>query len=330
MFKEIFPLFFIFIIYIFISLFLFKILTSLISYNLKKKIFLILCFLILLFPIIFTLKNKNLQFIQTFLFAFLSLKFIDYFYQFEKIKKEKRNIKEFFIYVLPLPISYTFNVLKCNIRTNKIKFTLFDLRKIVIGLIKIILTIIVLELNIKYKIWNISLLLDHILKVLESYFIAEGLVEIGTTIVRCLGYEFNDVWRNPISAKSFSDFWRRLNVPVYEWLFRYIFLKINGVKNPTLGILSTFFVSGILHEYLFYIGTRKIFGYVLSFFLINGIFCAIEYNLSKVIKIKKNKTILILQNLFTIIFIIISAIPFFACIDNVIQIHLGAGSLLRN
>ncbi len=55
----------------------------------------------------------------------------------------------------------------------------------------------------------------------------------------------------PYSSKTFTEFWRRWNITVSQWLKDYVYIGLGGNRKSTLrtkqNILLTFFVSGLWH-----------------------------------------------------------------------------------
>lgn len=55
----------------------------------------------------------------------------------------------------------------------------------------------------------------------------------------------------PYSSKAFTEFWRRWNITVSQWLKDYVYIGLGGNRKSTLrtkqNILLTFFVSGLWH-----------------------------------------------------------------------------------
>jgi hypothetical protein len=74
-----------------------------------------------------------------------------------------------------------------------------------------------------------------------------------------------------LAAHSPAEFWRRWNRPMYRWLLENVYKPLGGRRNPRLGVLGTFAVSGILHEYLFAVIFQRLSGYVMAFFLLHGL-----------------------------------------------------------
>lgn len=68
---------------------------------------------------------------------------------------------------------------------------------------------------------------------------------------------FSDWW----NSNSFSEFWQKWNIPTHRWLRRYIFTYFRLKNLPTIASLTTFFISAIFHELIFYQLAKEISGF---------------------------------------------------------------------
>ena len=89
-----------------------------------------------------------------------------------------------------------------------------------------------------------------------AYFVQAGDVNLRIGLMRCLGHPVADSFNYPFLARSPTDFWRRWNAYMLNWLKRYVFLPL--ARNPNLrrrgslglGIAlgGAFIGSGLVHE----------------------------------------------------------------------------------
>jgi hypothetical protein len=80
-----------------------------------------------------------------------------------------------------------------------------------------------------------------------------------------------------ILARSPAEYWRRWNRPVGHWLYVHVCRRLGG-RSPGLGaIVVTFAVSGLLHEYLVAMITKRVTGYPTAFFLLQGLAVAATF-----------------------------------------------------
>jgi hypothetical protein len=77
--------------------------------------------------------------------------------------------------------------------------------------------------------------------------------------------------RNPLAAVTPADFWRRWNRPTQQFLHDYVFLAVNGPRQPLTATLATFIVSGLIHEWLFDLCAGRIAGWQMAYFTLHGL-----------------------------------------------------------
>ncbi|XP_077978090.1 sterol O-acyltransferase 1-like isoform X2 [Glandiceps talaboti] len=79
---------------------------------------------------------------------------------------------------------------------------------------------------------------------------------------------YRDWW----NSTSFSNYYRTWNVVVHDWLYSYVYkdsIKVLGPNRRTIGLLSTFLLSAMAHEYILIITFR--FCYPVLFLMFAGI-----------------------------------------------------------
>ena len=77
--------------------------------------------------------------------------------------------------------------------------------------------------------------------------------------------------KNVLGAYSPAEFWRRWNVPMYRWCLENVYKPAGGCRRPHVAGLAAFAVSGLLHEYLYAVIFGRVTGYMLAFFLLQGV-----------------------------------------------------------
>ncbi len=96
------------------------------------------------------------------------------------------------------------------------------------------------------------------------------------------GHSWPLMHRTPIAARSVGEFWgQRWNRMMSAWLRTFIFWPLARRGGAGLGVLGSFFVSGVLHGWpiLVALGTSAAFSMVL-FFVLQGVFVLAESRLS--------------------------------------------------
>ncbi|XP_077869926.1 sterol O-acyltransferase 2-like [Saccoglossus kowalevskii] len=81
---------------------------------------------------------------------------------------------------------------------------------------------------------------------------------------------YKDWW----NSTSFSNYYRTWNVVVHDWLYTYIYkdsINVLGFKKRGPGMLSTFLISAVAHEYVLILTFR--FFYPALFLMFAGVGC---------------------------------------------------------
>jgi hypothetical protein len=98
----------------------------------------------------------------------------------------------------------------------------------------------------------------------------ESLSQVLYGLERLAGYDVFPIIDRAYLSRTVSEFWRRYNGRVHDWLYRNVFLASGGRHRPARGILLVFLVSAVFHEVMFDVALSKITGYQLAFFLLQA------------------------------------------------------------
>jgi hypothetical protein len=112
--------------------------------------------------------------------------------------------------------------------------------------------------------------LDHAAMLVLFVLTIESLSQVLYGLERLAGYDVSPIIRRAFLSRSVSEFWRRYNGRVHDWLHRNVFRASGGGRHPARGVVLVFLVSGLFHEVMFDLATSKITGYQLAFFLIQA------------------------------------------------------------
>ncbi len=125
----------------------------------------------------------------------------------------------------------------------------------------------------QYAFW-----LDHLVKLLATYLFAfDGMFLTVTGGLRLLRCPVIDHSRDPILAVTPADFWRRYNRDAGRFLYEDVFKPLGGLRVPRRGIVLTFLVNGLLHEYLAAVVIGRVTGYMMAFFGLHALAVAVTF-----------------------------------------------------
>jgi hypothetical protein len=117
---------------------------------------------------------------------------------------------------------------------------------------------------------SVVLPLEHVSKVIAAVAAVVLTLNAAAAVWRLLGGTAMDLMRNPFVAVTPADFWRRWNIPAHQFLNEYAFKPAGGLRNPVRATLFTFFISGIVHEFVFGIAAGRVQGWQFLFFMLQG------------------------------------------------------------
>jgi hypothetical protein len=115
-----------------------------------------------------------------------------------------------------------------------------------------------------------SFALNHAVMLLTFVLGIESLSRALCGLERLAGFDTTPIIRNAYLSRTVSEFWRRYNSRIHDWLFRNVFQATGGRRAPVRSLLLVFLVSGVFHEVMFALATSRLTGYQLAFFMIQG------------------------------------------------------------
>jgi hypothetical protein len=114
-------------------------------------------------------------------------------------------------------------------------------------------------------------LAENAIKVSFFYAMLVPATVAGTAFMQLAGWRAREHFDHPYLARTPAEFWRRYNRPAAQFLYEDFFKPAGGLRSPVRATLVTFFVSALIHEYLFDIAASEVQGYQMAFFMIQGL-----------------------------------------------------------
>jgi D-alanyl-lipoteichoic acid acyltransferase DltB (MBOAT superfamily) len=206
------------------------------------------------------------------------LKLIDYHNRYNSLPEQYKNFRTFFHSFDHL---YTTNVTKCLPRGTCTLPTSVILRKTLTGTAYGLLATALLALNWNLAWWKVSPVVDYITLGLEYYLLLMFVTTMLIAVYRLLGYEVAEFFNRPSYSLSPREFWGRWNLPMQEWLAYNVFNQVAGRRRLYTGVLLTFIVSGLIHEYAVSLASCTINGFLLTYFMIQSFACLLSIHLRR-------------------------------------------------
>ena len=127
-----------------------------------------------------------------------------------------------------------------------------------------------LDLIADIEVVRSSFLIDHTIKFVVVAVAVESLSQALCGLERLAGYDTTPIVDRAYSSRTVGEFWYRYNTRVHAWLEHNVFRTAGGSRRPATALLTTFFVSAILHEIGFAIATSRVDGYQFLFFILQA------------------------------------------------------------
>ncbi|MBN1124337.1 MAG: hypothetical protein JXA82_04960 [Sedimentisphaerales bacterium] len=135
---------------------------------------------------------------------------------------------------------------------------------------------------------------------------------------RLAGFRTTSYRSNWISFYSPARFWRGYHQTIQKWFQEDVFKPLNGIRHPTRALVFIFFLSGLMHEYIIDIAIGRFTGYMLIFFLVQGLASALTWRWRCSGAGKFAAFVL------TFVFLMISSVYFFAAVNEGVSFYANA------
>lgn len=158
-------------------------------------------------------------------------------------------------------------------------------------------------------------LLQHAVRAILFFVLVLFLFRQIAALIRMLGGYSVDPEDEPLLARTPADFWRRYNRWIGQFLQEDVFKPLGGRRHPARITMIVFALSGVGHEYIFWIATGRVQGYQLAFFLLQGAAVVLT------MRIKPTGAAALLWGGGTLVFNLLSSVLFFASLQGVGPIY---------
>lgn len=164
---------------------------------------------------------------------------------------------------------------------------------------------------------GVPFLIQHIPIATALFVLVIAALDVGVALTRLCGGEVIDANDRPFAARTPAEFWRRYNRLVGQFLQEDFFKPMRGLRHPVRSTLAVFAVSGLLHEYLFWMAIGHAAGLQMTFFMLQGLAVATT------LRIKPLGWKAIAWRLGTFAFNALTSVFFFASIHLAMPIYSG-------
>ena len=244
----------------------------LLRYRLRSRVgaFVGWCFvpLVLVCPLLIPSANVGLRAASAFASGDIIFKMVDYFRRWGHVDRSM-VLREYYRFLIPFP------VLSAVYPDHKRRFLRPvspwpQVLRLCGGIIGVALALLAIRAVSGFAAVRSSFALNHAVMLPTFVLAIESLSRALCGLERQAGFATTPIIRNAYLSRTISEFWRRYNDRIHEWLYRNVFLATGGRRAPVRSVLLVFLVSGLFHEVTFAVATSRLTGYQLAFFAIQG------------------------------------------------------------
>ena len=123
--------------------------------------------------------------------------------------------------------------------------------------------------TVDWSVW--PFLLEHTVRAGAFFLMVLFLFQQLAALMRMMGAYTINPENRPLRSRTPAEFWRRYNRWIGQFLEEDVFKPLGGRRHPVRVTMVVFALSGLGHEYIFYIATGKVQGYQMAFFLLQGL-----------------------------------------------------------
>jgi hypothetical protein len=155
----------------------------------------------------------------------------------------------------------------------------YRIRFLVVKTIRMFLASMVLFGVFKFRWADYSFWPEHMVKAACSFMWVVSAFEWYGAIWRAAGSKTVSYASRLPAVYSPAGFWRHCHRPVHQWFFEDVYGRLNRYMPPSPAVLLTFLVSGLLHEYIIAVSIGHFTGYMLVFFMLQGLATLLTWQL---------------------------------------------------
>ena len=190
-----------------------------------------------------------------------------------------------------------------------------NLRNLLLAILNFLGAIAAIALLHRFDWSGVPFLFAHALIAICLLWLVVGELNMTVAIIRLFGAYSVEANDKPYLARTPAEFWRRYNRVIGQFLHENVFKLGNGRRHPLRSTMLAFFVSGLFHEYLFWLAIGRSPGLQMTFFLLQGAAVAAT------LRVRPKGPSSIWWWLLTWTFMLLSSVPFFASFHHMFPIY---------
>ena len=244
----------------------------LLRYRLRGRVgaFVGWCFvpIILACPLLIPSANVGLRAASAFASGDITFKMVDYFRHWGHVDRSI-VLREYYRFLIPFPVlSAVYPDHKRRLLRPESPWP--QVLRLFGGIVGVTMALLAVRTLSGIALVRSSFALNHAVMLPTFVLAIESLSRALCGLERLAGFDTTPIIRNAYLSRTVSEFWRRYNDRIHDWLYRNVFQATGGRRAPVRSLLLVFLVSGLFHEVMFALATSRLTGYQLAFFTIQG------------------------------------------------------------
>jgi hypothetical protein len=228
------------------------------------------CFvpIVLVCPLLIPSASVGLRAASAFASGEITFKMVDYFRHWNNVERSI-VLRNYYRFLIPFPVlAAVYPDHKRRLERRQRSWP--QLLRVAGGIIGFAAAFEAVRALSEIESLRSSFVLNHA-AILPIFVLAiESLSRALWGLERLAGYDTAPIIQNAYLSRTVSEFWRRYNYRIHDWLYRNVFQASGGRRTPARSLLLTFLASGLFHEAMFALATSKLTGYQLAFFTLQG------------------------------------------------------------
>ena len=244
----------------------------LLRYRLRGRVgaFVGWCFvpIILVCPLLIPSANVGLRAASAFASGDITFKMVDYFRHWGHVERSI-VLRDYYRFLIPFPVlSAVYPDHKRRLLRPESPWP--QVLRLFGGIVGVTMALLAVRTLSGIALVRSSFALNHAVMLPTFVLAIESLSRALCGLERLAGFDTTPIIRNAYLSRTVSEFWRRYNYRIHDWLYRNVFQATGGRRAPVRSLLLVFLVSGLFHEVTFALATSRLTGYQLAFFTIQG------------------------------------------------------------
>jgi hypothetical protein len=228
------------------------------------------CFvpIILVCPLLIPSANVGLRAASAFASGDITFKMVEYFRHWGNVERSI-VLREYYRFLIPFPVlSAVYPDHKRRLLSPESPWP--QVLRLFGGIVGCCMALQAIKALSRIALVRSSFALNHAVMLLTFVLAVESLSRALCGLERLAGFDTTPIIRNAYLSRTVSEFWRRYNYRIHDWLYRNVFRATGGRRAPVRSMLLVFLVSGVFHEVTFALATSRLTGYQFAFFTLQG------------------------------------------------------------